>query len=33
LRYQFSQYSEPSSNNANNFTAHGVFATFAYKWQ
>ncbi|MDD5140473.1 MAG: hypothetical protein PHY43_09480 [Verrucomicrobiales bacterium] len=32
LRYQFSQYSEPSSNNANNFTAHGIFATFVYKW-
>ncbi len=33
LRYQFSQYSEPSSGNANNFTANGVFATFVYKWQ
>jgi hypothetical protein len=33
LRYQFSQYSEPSSNNANNFTANGIFATFVYKWQ
>lgn len=33
LRYQFSQYSEPSSGNANNFTAQGVFATFVYKWQ
>jgi hypothetical protein len=32
LRYQFSEYSEPTSNNANNFTAHGVFATFVYKW-
>jgi hypothetical protein len=32
LRYQFSQYSEPGSNNANNFTAQGVFATFAYEW-
>lgn len=32
LRYQFSEYSEPSSGNANNFTAHGVFATFVYKW-
>ncbi len=33
LHYQFSQYSEPSSNNMNNFTAQGVFATLAYKWQ
>ena len=32
LRYQFSEYSEPSSGNLNNFTAHGVFATVAYKW-
>ncbi|HEX5400089.1 MAG TPA: c-type cytochrome domain-containing protein [Verrucomicrobiae bacterium] len=32
LRYQFSEYSEPSSGNANNFTAHGIFATVAYKW-
>jgi hypothetical protein len=32
LRYQFSEYSEPSSGNFNNFTAHGVFATVAYKW-
>jgi hypothetical protein len=32
LHYEFSQYSEPSSNNANNFTAHGIFATLAYKW-
>ena len=33
LHYQFSQYSEPSSGNANNFTAQGVFATLVYKWQ
>jgi hypothetical protein len=33
LRYQFSQYSEPTSGNANNFTANGVFAMFVYKWQ
>jgi hypothetical protein len=33
LHYEFSQYSEPSSGNANNFTAQGIFATFVYKWQ
>jgi hypothetical protein len=33
LHYQFSQYDEPSSGNANNFTAQGVFATLVYKWQ
>ena len=33
LRYQFSRYEEPSSRNANNFTAHGVFATLAYRWR
>ena len=27
LRYSFSEYSEPSSGNLNNFTAHGIFAT------
>ena len=32
LRYQFSQYAEPSSGTANNFTAQGIFATFAYEW-
>jgi hypothetical protein len=32
LHYQFSKYSEPSTGNVNNFTAHGVFATLAYKW-
>lgn len=32
LRYEFSQYTEPSSGNANNFTAHGIFATLTYKW-
>ncbi len=32
LRYEFSQYSEPSAGSLNNFTAHGIFATFAYKW-
>ena len=33
LHYQFSQYDEPSSGNANNFTAQGVFATLVYKWE
>ena len=32
LRYSFSQYTEPSSGNRNNFTAHGIFATFDYRW-
>jgi hypothetical protein len=32
LHYEFSQYSEPSSANLNDFTAHGVFATLVYKW-
>jgi mono/diheme cytochrome c family protein len=32
LRYEFSQYTEPSSNNSDNFTANGIFATIAYKW-
>lgn len=32
LRYQFSQYKEPSAGNINNFTAHGIFATFIYRW-
>ena len=32
LRYGFSQYSEPSSGNLNNYTSHGVFATLACKW-
>ncbi|HXF10688.1 MAG TPA: c-type cytochrome domain-containing protein, partial [Desulfuromonadaceae bacterium] len=32
LRYQFSQYREPSSANVNNFTAHGIFATCMYRW-
>ena len=33
LHYQFSEYNEPSSGSANNFTAQGVFATLVYKWQ
>jgi hypothetical protein len=32
LRYQFSRYSGPSTGSVNNFTAHGIFATVAYKW-
>ena len=32
LRYGFTQYSEPSSSNLNNYTSHGVFATLACKW-
>lgn len=32
LHYRFSQYSEPSSGNLNNFTAHGIFATLNYRW-
>lgn len=33
LHYEYSEYSEPSSGNANNFTGQGIFATLAYKWQ
>ncbi|MGD0745660.1 MAG: c-type cytochrome domain-containing protein [Verrucomicrobiota bacterium] len=32
LRYGFSQYSESSSGNVNNFTAHGIFATLDFRW-
>jgi hypothetical protein len=32
LRYEFDQYTEPSSGGVNNFTAHGIFATIAYNW-
>lgn len=32
LRYGFSQYSEPSNGNMNDFTAHGIFATLSYQW-
>ena len=32
LRYVFYQYSEPSSGNVNNYTAHGVFAMVSYTW-
>ena len=33
LRYGFSQYSEPSNGNVNNFTAQGIFASVSYKWK
>src|SRR5882724_8119270 len=33
LHYQFSEYSEPSAGNVNNFTAHGIFATLNFRWQ
>ena len=32
LRYTFSQYTEPSSGNLNDFVAHGVFAVATFKW-
>jgi hypothetical protein len=32
LRYQFSEYSEPTSGHLNGFAAHGVFATLVYQW-
>ena len=32
LRYGFYRYSEPSSGGINDYTAHGVFATFIVKW-
>ena len=32
LRYEFSQYTEPSSGNMNNFTANGVMAILTYHW-
>lgn len=33
LRYAFYAYDEPTSGGANDYTAHGVFATMTYKWQ
>lgn len=33
LEYFFSLYDEPSSAGLNDYTAQGVFATFAFKWQ
>jgi hypothetical protein len=33
LRYEFSQYMEPSSGNLNNFTANGIMAILTYRWQ
>jgi hypothetical protein len=32
LRYEFSQYREPDSGDANNFTANGVLATLVFQW-
>jgi len=32
LRYTFSEYSEPTSGNRNNYTANGIFAVLSYKW-
>ncbi len=32
VHYEFSQYSEPSGGNVNNFTAHGIFASLVYTW-
>jgi hypothetical protein len=32
LHYEFSQYSEPSSGNVNNFTAHGIMASLVFRW-
>jgi Planctomycete cytochrome C len=33
LSYEFSQYNEPSSGGANNFTANGIMATLSYHWR
>ncbi len=32
LRYEFSQYKEPSGGNLNNFTANGIFAALVFRW-
>jgi len=32
LHYEFSQYVEAGADNANNFTANGIFATLIYRW-
>lgn len=32
LRYEFSQYNEPSSGTMNNFTANGIMAILTYRW-
>ncbi|MEP6662565.1 MAG: c-type cytochrome domain-containing protein [Verrucomicrobiota bacterium] len=32
LRYNFYNYSEPSSGNQNSYRAHGIFATLNFKW-
>jgi hypothetical protein len=33
LNYEFSQYTEPSTAGANNFTANGIMATLSYHWR
>jgi hypothetical protein len=33
LRYEFSQYTEPSTGTMNNFTANGIMAILTYRWQ
>ena len=33
VHYEFSQYLEPSGSRANDFTAHGIFATFSFRWR
>ncbi len=33
LHYEFSQYSDPAAGHTHDFSAHGVFASIAYKWQ
>lgn len=32
LRYEFSQYQEPSGGNVNDFTANGIFASLVFRW-
>jgi hypothetical protein len=32
LRYEFSRYDEPNTDNANNFTANGIFASLVFQW-
>ncbi len=32
LRYNFYHYAEPSSDDQNNYVAHGIFATLSLKW-
>lgn len=33
LRYAYYRYDDPGSGGANDYSAHGVFATFNYRWQ